>query len=1390
VICGSSLNAQNRKYELSNETAIQSISSEYVVVKLKKPVSSSTSGRSFSPSDHEYVTFLPHLSRKTKKNNARLADHPLGKLYKVKLRAGEKPLEVINDLLKNEEVIYAEPYFNHKPLFIPSDPDAQPGGNQWYLTNIRAYDAWTIERGDSSIIIGSLDSGILPDHYDLQENVYINQDDPINGLDDDEDGLVDNRIGWDIADGDNNIIADTDIHGHGVAGVSSASTNNGLALAGTGFNSKVMPIKTFASGSDAFRNGYEGIALAADLGCSVLNLSWGSAGSFSQYGQDIINYAVEEKDVVIVAAAGNTNALLDFYPASFDNVLSVGATNIGDQKADFATYSYKIDLMAPGDDIYVMDGDSLFSIKKGTSYSSPMVAGAAALIRARFPNLTAEQVMERIRVNADDIYSIAGNDVYGGQLGKGRLNMLAALTNTTNPSLRIDSMAFNNGVGPYIFYDDTLSLGIKVKNYLLGTDNAIVTLSSNSPYVEILEDSYSLGELQTLATGNNFDSPFRVKLDSDLPPNEELIFRVDFKDGSYEDFEYFILQSDPGYVNVDNSKLALTVNNEGSLGYDQDGFEEGVGITWQGEKILDNIGFVVANHPDSVKDNFANILSLNARDHDFIGKDSIRYFTNGVAPIDARNTFIDDPNASNPLNVIIEQKTLASDHPNNEDFIIIEYRLTNISGQNIEELHTGLFADWNLSNPDFNQADWDGANLTGYVRDAESTVYSGIALLSSHTPFYNALNNKNANGNSTDLPSTITDNDKYNLISNGIDQTMAGEIGGGNDVSHVIGYSFNNFTFNSSHKYAFAVVVGNSLAELQDAASNAADFYSSYLDTPPLAAVVETCPGDIAEINPSDGDTFGFYSDRELTNELAVASTYITGAINTPETYYIVNKDNAFDGDVRRVVVRPKTVNADFSISANPLLLDESGNTSVQFDDESIDGVSWSWDFDNGFSASSQNPLITFPETGSYNISLTVTSDLGCTEMVSRTLEVANRSNKPNVVGSTICKGEELLFDPTNATAIEVYSDLELDNMVASGSEFQTGQLYSDTTFYMISVDSAYASNPKEVNVQMSSVESRFSYSIDTTDLSTVRKLHFRNESIDEELFLWYDENGLLANSNDLEYEYSENEFTIELIAEDINCCRDSLKQTFLPKISPAPEVTDSVELCVGETLSYIPTAGKLFAFYSDQTGSNLLKKGRSIDFQNVQSDSTIYVGSIDSLLLSELIPLTLDVSEIKADFLLSTDSLDIGEVNTLTITNESIEADQYQWLINDEDAGTEVLPNFEFGNVGTFEVNLIASNVIGCIDSTTQALKITNISSTEFVTDAVIIYPNPTTSELIIKSNTTLRYKLLDLNGRELQSGTIINNSSLDFRSLPEGIYLLEFIDGERKLLKRVVKE
>jgi len=1378
---------EKRAYELPVQVSQSDYSDKIIIVRFREGslANSKSSSQGRSATGRTMVQAI-HGATSSRGSSLRVEAHPLSDIYKVVLREGEDPLAVVNELLQSEEVEYAEPYFNHQPLIIPNDPDASPtGGNQDYLSVVNAYDAWSIERGDTSIVIGILDTGVEMDHPDLADNIAYNLDDPVNGVDDDGDGLVDNFAGWDIANDDNNPSADTNPHGTQVTGTSSASTNNGTGMAGTGYLSRFLPFKIYTSGTNSFRGGYEAIALAADLGCKVINLSWGSPGSFSQFGQDIINYAVLEKDAVVVAAAGNTNQLLDFYPASFDNVLSVGSTLLDDQKAPWATYSYNIDLMAPGNNLYTTNNGNSFTNSSGTSLSSPMVAGLAALIRARFPGLTAQQVMERIRVNTDDIYTIGSNSSYTGQLGRGRMNMLKALTDNSSPSIRIQSFDYDNGNGPYAFYGDTLTITMNFKNFLYPSIDAEVRLSSSSPYVTVIQPSAQLGPMATFGEKNNASEAFKILLSDDLPINETIYLRVEFSDGSYEDFQYISIQSSPDHVNFDNGKLTMTLDSDGDLGYKEDFFSTGVGFRRYDNRLLGNIGLVTALDKDTVMDNAPFNLTLNTRDSDFQPVQNVKFHNNSIAHHDARLTFDDSPGGSKAPGLLIEQKTLAWDK---NDFIIQEYRITNTGSRDLSDLHVALFADWDLNDKNFNRAHWHDALKLGYALDARSdTLYTGIALLTDQQPLYFAVNNKNFNGNATDIPIAVTDSVKYSLVSQGIGKQTAGTINDGNDISQMMGGTIADLGVYESEKVALVLVSGNSLSDLINAVSEAQTKYNEYRAAPPLLEVFNTCPGDPATVNPTSGNTFSFYSDADLTNHVHTGNEFTTPPVSDELVYFAVNKDELYEGDVRRIIVKTKPVNADFSMNPNPLLLDETGQTSVQFTDQSIDAVSWQWTFSHGFNADVQHPLISYTQKGSYSVEVTVENDIGCIETINRPVEVDNRSNLPDLSDQTICRGERINLDPANATNIEVYSDSNEENLIFSGTEFISGEILSDTTFYIISTDSTYSSNTKAVQVYVSPVNADFIHQPDTVDLSSPHIITLKNQSAHHELFYWLINGEVLTVNTDATYTYDVNTpFEVKLVVEDISGCRDSVIQQITPTTSAV--IDSQAKVCLGGTAAFSVTEGSYLNFYADAAGNELIGKGSGFTLDQIKNDTIIFYTNNSAYGESEVGSFTVEVSKLKAEFGVSPEEVNLADGHLLPVNNSSVGAISYQWFVNNDSVSTEENPVLEFNENGEYTVQLTVQDEIGCQKSASQPLRVVTITSLSEQQQSALIYPNPTTDRLFIELQYQTEIRLYDLRGTKMP--VIRSGNSIDLASFDPGVYILEFNLSQELIRKKIIKK
>ncbi|MDN5201420.1 S8 family serine peptidase [Fulvivirgaceae bacterium BMA10] len=1405
VLCTVSLNAQSRKiFSLPEGITENDYQPGVIIMKLRE-----YHGKNIPSKNAEELGAIvgakkchkafPNIHN-TIQGRASASKHGLSNIYKIQLGKDENIVDKINQLLKYREVIYAEPYYKIKPLYIPNDPGSiLPGGQQNYLTTINAYAAWDIQKGDSNIVVGVLDTGIDLDHEDLTDNIKLNYDDPINGIDDDADGYIDNYYGWDMADHNNDPGADLDEHGTSVSGVMGAKTNNGTGIAGLGFNSKILPVKIFTSLTNSFNNGYEAILYAAEQGCQVINLSWGSDDSYSDFAKDIIDFVVEEMDVVVIAAAGNTNAELNFYPASYSNVLSVGASDNQDRKASFATYSKYIDLIAPGSSEYTTANNSGYKFASGSSFASPMVAGVAALVRAEFPELNARQVMQKIRSAAHNIYDDPANQVYNEMLGRGRLDAYRALLISSDPAPRMTDFNYDNGVGSYVFYDDTLSIDVDVTNFLNKTHNGLVTLSSSSPYVTVVDSTFDISNMTQLESRSNNTSPFKVYLHPDLPTDENLIFRLGYEDINYTDYQYFDFKSDPEFINFDNQKFVLTIDSDGGLGYTSAPYNpSGIGLEYEGSELIDHTGLIIADDNNNLLSNVVTDFSFNTQDQDFTTIEKLKFYNNSTVTLDARSSFDDSNAGSDQIGLRIEQKVLANEVENDNGYIIIEYRITNTSGTTLNNLKAGIFADWDLNSSTTNKADWDSPNNLGYVYDAiNNNLYGGLALISAQSGIYTAIDLNSENGNTANFSGDFTKTEKHDFLVNGNNKLSAGANGNGNEVAHIVGGNIISLENNQSVKVTFAFMVGESLSALQAELTKAQNSYHNYLNNPTITDFVNICHDSPATINPANGTNFRFYQDPDTTVFLHNGETYTTAALTESTSYYAVNIDEAYKGDIQQLRVVIKEPQADFAFDKDTVYLDESNENQVSFTDLSIEGTNWFWDFKNGFTSTNQNPTIQFPDTGVFDVKMKVTSKTGCLDSANHTIVVLSRGPKPNISNFKICEGESINITATNASNLSAYSEENLGTALQEGNSLTLGPFFSDTTFYVTNLDSTYESLAQQVLIDVDNLNPTFTFYLDSLDLNEKDVLHIDGIANNASQWEWFVNNSPAGNNESLTRSISlEETLDIKLITTGAYGCRDSVSQVIEVKKSPQP-LEETFRFCLGDEVNISPSGGNLFYFYDDEERTQILHKGHSYQLSDLQASKSFYITNVDSLLESDVTPVHVSLIKKFADFSIGPDTLNISEGTTVTFRNESPNAIESTWLF--EDGSTENASEFtkEFEFPAIYNVKLTTRNDIGCVDSLEKKLVVVNITGIDLLEETPYsIFPNPTNGKLTIEydrlSNQPMTIKIYNHAGQLKMSKEVdshrLKRHELNLEDFPKGIYLLRLSFQDYHIDERII--
>jgi len=344
-------------------------------------------------------------------------------------------LEPERNAWETAKILAADPHLSSVELqTLPSlfyTPDDPFYADQWHLPQIQAPAAWDCIRSPQTrhSVVAIIDTGLDLDHAEIQGNLWINEPedlnnnsrldpDDINGIDDDGNGFIDDVVGWDFAGNDNDP-QEIHPHGTGTGTCVSAVTNNGTMGAAIGFGVRLMPVKAINDYGQLVE-GYISMLYAADNGAQIINCSWGLP-IFQEYEQAIID-AVWAEDVVIVAAGGEGEALT--YPAAYEHVVAVAATDENDHVTSFSPYGEYIDICAPGMHI-LMVWDGEFNMLSGTSFSAGIVSGTVGLFRAQHPLLDNAATVQLMKQSADSIEDL--NPGFEGMLGAGRINAFAGV---------------------------------------------------------------------------------------------------------------------------------------------------------------------------------------------------------------------------------------------------------------------------------------------------------------------------------------------------------------------------------------------------------------------------------------------------------------------------------------------------------------------------------------------------------------------------------------------------------------------------------------------------------------------------------------------------------------------------------------------------------------------------------------------------------------------------------------------------------------------------------------------------------------------------------------------------------------------------------------------------
>ncbi len=538
---------------------------------------------------------FPNAKRLTKVEmlksfNGKTFERPsLHNIYKLALKDSTQTLQFIEELKNNPNVIYAEPDYiysvvddkpespvmtekeaeewikqkqvvrgkkqevrsqeqqttNNQPTSVqtvtPNDPLYS---QQWYIHDIQADAVWDSTTGDSTQIIGILDTGVDWKHPDLAANIWVN---PNPRTTPDADGVVNDFRGWDYIYNNNDPMDDNG-HGTHVAGIAAATGNNGIGIAGVDWRAKIMPVKVFQSnGTGDVAIITKGIIYAATHGATVINMSFGGyARSFTM--ENALENAYAD-NIILVAAAGNdsksiypvnSNDPTTFFPAALSYVLGVQATSGGQTLTSFSNYDpdgpiystfidgFNYELKAPGQGILSTFPNGNYKVLSGTSMATPIVSGSIALYKSVFPQNTNETMWGDLIHSCS--YLNIDSAMYRKQLG---IPVLDLMSYNLVDTLSGDDKDGQADAG------ETVQIWLTVRNTWVQGDSVYAELRTNfgvdSPYAQILNNKVLIGSISPYATRTNELNPFIVRISPNVPNGWGLKFDVVLWDSRYND---------------------------------------------------------------------------------------------------------------------------------------------------------------------------------------------------------------------------------------------------------------------------------------------------------------------------------------------------------------------------------------------------------------------------------------------------------------------------------------------------------------------------------------------------------------------------------------------------------------------------------------------------------------------------------------------------------------------------------------------------------------------------------------------------------------------------------------------------------------------------------------
>jgi subtilisin family serine protease len=753
----------------------------------------------------------------TLNNQALFFQKPSNELKKIYLITFDSkiPKDKIIFLLKQTgNFEYVEEYPERHLSLIPND---SLYSEQYYMKVLNVTQAWDSIKIKSKVIVGVVDTGVDYEHPDLKNNIFQNSgelgldsnnvDKKSNGIDDDGNGFIDDWHGWDFI-GDS-LGQDNDPfpgHGHGthVSGTIAAEINNTIGIAGMCDSLIILPLKCGSDNplSTSLQNSFEAILYAAKMGAKVINCSWGGT-SRSQTEQEVID-AVIKLGTNVVAAAGNSNEDAAFYPASYEGVISVAATDSADVKTFFSNYNSNVDVSAPGINIMSTLPWNSYASWMGTSMASPVVAGIAAMLKMVHPEYNPLQLGEHLKATTTDINT--GNPLYVGKLGRGRVDALKAVTEQYPKSILIKKISIEEEFADRRYLsDEKCFISFELENLLTDLKNmSILIRTTDNSKIQFSPSVIKYGELKQnsiakLLKASEFIIPQYESYDNQL--EIEFIF---FEGAEILNQKAMSINVNPSYLNFENNDISTTFNSCGNIGFnDYPQNEQGIGFSYKNSPNLLYEGSVMISI-DSLLADVARSGNQSYQNNGLTMRRKLEYLPIMNPTLLAGSAaFGENELLAKPMGLKVEHLIHQQKMPSNVIYSI--YDIVNTNDYSMDSVYLGLYFDWDIgiSGTD-NITLWVGGMNCALIQNSliDSLPKIAVKMLSNHPHNFWAIDNDGTTYENPGVWDGFTDKEKIRMLKSGIGRDLSGIT----DVSAVISAGPIFMSAKDTSRVSFAIV--------------------------------------------------------------------------------------------------------------------------------------------------------------------------------------------------------------------------------------------------------------------------------------------------------------------------------------------------------------------------------------------------------------------------------------------------------------------------------------------------------------------------------------------------------------------------------------------------------